>query len=501
MPTPNNNNNNSQMHNDIMAACLKDRPPMLATGRYAQWQSRFIRYVDTKPAIKELKKCIFNGPYVMTRVLVPAKPTTKIDPAVPEHTIKETYENTLPENRAYIDAEAKAIHMILIGIGDEIYSTVDACKTSQEILLQEMGSQLNHTTQEWSRFVTVVKRTVDLDKESYHKLFDILKQYQNEVNEIRAEKIVNNTNSLALVAAAQQTKGKEVAKPRTPRSLSASKDDSDLEQAQRDKDMQKSISLITKYFTKIYKPTNNNLRTSSNSRNKNVDSTLRIGNAKQTGQFGNQRTEYGYFAKEFRKPKRVKDYSYHKEKMMLCKQEEKAHYMYMAKIQEVLHVIDDNSGPIYDTEPLKQVQTNNEYNVFAKGIQHSEQSETINDTYVMETIYCNVIPDHSVMYVGIKSLLNAISITAALIDVNAAQSKLVLQENFNENYSKCLRLLYKVNVAEGVNVASEEVRISQKLQENNQKRASGHENLKSTKSSQRIKDEARKVKPQPNHGQ
>ncbi|GJV95275.1 hypothetical protein Tco_1546852, partial [Tanacetum coccineum] len=45
--------------------------------------------------------------------------------------------------------------------------------------------------------------------------------------------------------------------------------------------------------------------------------------------------------------------------------------------------------------------------------------------------------------VGIKSLLNAASITAALIDVNAAQSKLVLMENLNENHSKCLRLLLK----------------------------------------------------------
>ncbi|GKD62817.1 reverse transcriptase domain-containing protein, partial [Tanacetum coccineum] len=48
--------------------------------------------------------------------------------------------------------------------------------------------------------------------------------------------------------------------------------------------------------------------------------------------------------------------------------------------------------------------------------------------------------------VGIKSLLNAASITAALIDVNAAQSKLVLLENFNENYSKCLRLLMKLQL-------------------------------------------------------
>ncbi|GKC91637.1 gag-pol polyprotein, partial [Tanacetum coccineum] len=33
--------------------------------------------------------------------------------------------------------------------------------------------------------------------------------------------------------------------------------------------------------------------------------------------------EFGHFAKECRKPKRVKDYTYHKEKMLLCKQAEK----------------------------------------------------------------------------------------------------------------------------------------------------------------------------------
>ncbi|GJS20452.1 hypothetical protein Tco_0449084 [Tanacetum coccineum] len=50
-------------------------------------------------------------------------------------------------------------------------------------------------------------------------------------------------------------------------------------------------------------------------------------------------------------------------------------------------------------------------------------------------------PVETCTIVGIKSLLNTVSITAALIDVNAAQSKLVMMENFNENYSKYLRLL------------------------------------------------------------
>nr|GEU95169.1 hypothetical protein [Tanacetum cinerariifolium] len=45
------------------------------------------------------------------------------------------------------------------------------------------------------------------------------------------------------------------------------------------------------------------------------------------------------------------------------------------------------------------------------------------------------------LYAGIKSLLDAVRITAALVCVNAAQLELVLLENFNEKYTKCLLLL------------------------------------------------------------
>nr|GFB69495.1 hypothetical protein [Tanacetum cinerariifolium] len=37
------------------------------------------------------------------------------------------------ENKAHFIAEKEAIHLILTGIGDEIYSTVDACQTAQEM--------------------------------------------------------------------------------------------------------------------------------------------------------------------------------------------------------------------------------------------------------------------------------------------------------------------------------------------------------------------------------
>nr|GEZ38553.1 hypothetical protein [Tanacetum cinerariifolium] len=208
----------------------------------------------------------------------------------------------------------------------------------------------------------------------------MVKQYQNEVNELRAKKLARNANPLALVAIAQASqdpfyqssrshrsfapspkpsilsrshtstryKGMEIDKPITPLSKTISEEDNDPKQAQRDKDMQKNLALIAKYFKKIYKPTNNNLKTSSNSKNKNVDTTPRFKNDSQSGQFGTQRTvnvagprknvgskivqqsgiqyfnckEYGHFAKECRKPKRVKDSAYHKEKMLMYKQAE-----------------------------------------------------------------------------------------------------------------------------------------------------------------------------------
>nr|GFC46299.1 hypothetical protein [Tanacetum cinerariifolium] len=166
---------NSKNNNNIMAAGSRDRPPMLATGRYPQWRSRFLRYIDTRPNGEALWKCILSGPYKPTTVLVQAVEATDDSPAVPEHMTVETPMNisSAPSSKPSIPTRS-------------------------------------HTT--------------------------------------------------------TRHKGKEIAKPITPLSETASKEDNDLEQAQRDKDMQNNLALIAKYFKKIYKPTNNNLRTSSNSK-------------------------------------------------------------------------------------------------------------------------------------------------------------------------------------------------------------------------------------------
>ncbi|GJV34922.1 hypothetical protein Tco_1407399 [Tanacetum coccineum] len=343
------------MHNNIMAAGSKDRPPMLGPGRYSQWRSRFLRYLDTKSNGEYLRKCIFEGPYMPTNVLIAAVEAAENILPVAAHEEAETIHNMTAENKLYFQAEKEAIFLILTGIGDEIYSTVDACNTAKEMwtaierlqqgeslnvqdvktnLFWEFGKftsrdgesmesyysrfykLMNELTRnnlqvspmqvnvqflqqlqpEWSRFVTIVKQRQEIDKVSYHKLFDVLKQFQNEVNDIRSERLARSANPLALLAAAQPYSDNyyQAPKPRRSNIIHAISSNTTMtviqKQARRDKDMKKNLALLAKYFKKLYKPTNNNLRTSSNSRNKTEDTTPRYNNDNQSGQFGNQRT-------------------------------------------------------------------------------------------------------------------------------------------------------------------------------------------------------------------
>nr|GEY68466.1 hypothetical protein [Tanacetum cinerariifolium] len=183
-------------------------------------------------------------------------------------------------------------------------------------------------------------------------------------------------------------KGKKIAKPITPPYESASKEDNDPEQSQRDKDMQKNLALIAKFFKKIYKPTN-------------TTSELLQTLETRTWILIQADTEEE-----------------------IDEQELEAHYNYMEKIKEVPTA---DSGT--DTEPLEQVQYNDEYNVFANERQHFEQPGSSSNTCVVKKVDSNVILNSPDMCDNdIQTDLNAKDERAALANL-IANLKLDVDEN------------------------------------------------------------------------
>nr|GEW48008.1 hypothetical protein [Tanacetum cinerariifolium] len=370
------------LHNAIMEAGSKDRPPMLAPGNYVQWKSRIKRYIDNKPNHKLIHYCLKNHPYKLTWKEKQV-PVSEGSLETRTEKFQETYKNVSQDIRDQLNAEAEAVHIILTGIDNDIYSTVDACANTLNIQF------LLQLQPEWKRFVTLVKQSQELKTVSYHKLYDILKQHQNEFNEIRAERIARVANPLALVAqqqpvyhpknhpthytqnsstrSQQATRNREKAIVNSPQPIYDQEHSMVAEDEETsNKEIDKRMALISLSLKKIYKPTNNNLQTSSNTSRANQDNSPRINRG--TG-YENQRIGNVAGARETI-----------------------AHYMYMAKLQEVSLDVAD-SGPIFDTEPVQKVSTDDHYNVFAIESEHPEQSESVHDTYPIEQDEHHVIID------------------------------------------------------------------------------------------------------------
>ncbi|GKB87907.1 hypothetical protein Tco_0960179 [Tanacetum coccineum] len=146
----------------------------------------------------------------------------------------------------------------------------------------------------------------------------------------------NATSSSTRPSASTRHKFKEITKSVTPQSELVSEEDSDPDQAQRDKDMQKNLALLAKYFKSSTNLPTTTFETSSNSRNKTEDTTPRYNNDNQSGQFGNQRTMTVAGTRETEaKASEQADWLVDTDEE-IDEQELEAHYSFMAKIQEVL---------------------------------------------------------------------------------------------------------------------------------------------------------------------
>nr|GEX38722.1 hypothetical protein [Tanacetum cinerariifolium] len=254
-------NNNMQtqtsntLRNAIMEAGSKDRPPMLVPRNYIQWKSRIKRYIDTKPNRELIHYCLVNPPYELGWKEKPildakGKPTNSNDK------VFETYKNVTQEIRDQLNAEAEAVQIILTGIDNDIYSTFDACPNACEmwkaIERLKQGESINIQDLETNLFWEFGKFTSPNGEslESYYS---------------RTHQAATRNRGKALVNSPQPIYDQE---------LSMVDDDDD--KTSKEKEIDKLMALISLSFKKIYKPTNNNLRTSSNTSHAHQDNSPRI---------------------------------------------------------------------------------------------------------------------------------------------------------------------------------------------------------------------------------
>nr|GEW57625.1 hypothetical protein [Tanacetum cinerariifolium] len=279
------------LHNAIMEAGGKDRPPMLAPGNYVQWKSKIKRYIDTKPNHELIHYCLKNPPYEYTwkdkDVLVTEGSSEQQLKAIERLKQGESINVQDLETNLYWE-----FGKFTSRDGESIKSYYSRFYKMTNELVRNQCDVNNHQANvqfllqlqpEWKRFVTLVKHIQELNTVSNHKLYDILKQHQNEVNEIRAERLA-------------------------PR--------------------------------------------------------------------------------ECQKLKWAKDAAYRKEKMLL---NWKHIICTWHKFKRVSSDVADNSGPIFDSEPLQKVSNNDNYNVFSIESEHPEQSKSVHNTYPIEQDEHNVI--------------------------------------------------------------------------------------------------------------
>nr|GEV68107.1 hypothetical protein [Tanacetum cinerariifolium] len=332
------------LHNAIMETVGKDCPPMLAPGNYIQWKSKIKRYIDTKPNHELIHYCLYNPPYKYKWASKDVSVTEGIDNDIystvddcpnacemwkaierlkqgESINVHDLETNLYWEFRKFTSRDGESLESYYSGFYKMMNELVrNQCDVTNHQVNVQFLLQLQP---EWKMFVTLLKQSQELKTVYYHKLYDILKQHQNEVNEIRAERLAH-PNMVA-------------------------EDD----EMSKDKEIDKLMALISLSFKKIYKLTNNNLQTSSNTSRANQDNSLRINRG--TG-YDNQRIVNVNGARE--------------------------------NVDAV-----DNSGPIFDTKPLQKVPNNDNYNVFAIESEHPEQSKSVHDTHPIQQDEQNVIID------------------------------------------------------------------------------------------------------------
>ncbi|GJS05483.1 integrase, catalytic region, zinc finger, CCHC-type containing protein [Tanacetum coccineum] len=350
---------------------------MLERGSCIPWASHFRRYLNRKRDNRKwLNKAIDEGPCEF-RIFTPS------DTEAPR---MQKEEDLRGDDLKHYEAEIEAMNLILISIPNDIYNSVDACKTAKS-MWQRVERLMRGTVQ------TKVDRETRFNNEFYQFVAEPGEALVSKLaNASRAKKVEKSHDPLALVAYTGSS-----SRTTTPYYVTHPSSVVDYdEDYQRDAVQNNSKDSLTSIMILL-------ARTAANVQCYNC-------------------SEKGHYARNYPKP-RVRDSKYFMEQMLLAKQDEarviltdkhndflfvdasrmeeieelSANICLMAKIQPAN--FDSDEGPSYEYAFLSEVRTPStsyENPLFSKDTQaqkYPKQPKIINNTIGDDQIDSNIIFD------------------------------------------------------------------------------------------------------------
>nr|GEU81842.1 putative ribonuclease H-like domain-containing protein [Tanacetum cinerariifolium] len=287
----------------------------------------------------------------------------------------ETYKTVSQDIRDQLNAEAEAVQIILTWIDNDIYSTVDACpnacemwkaierlKQGESINVQDLKTNLywefrKLTSQDgeslelyYSRFYKMMNELIRIQynvtnhQVNVHFLLQLQPEWQ------RSQQAVTRNIGKAIVNSPQPIFDQEP-------SMVAEDDETS-----KDKEIDKLMALISLSSTGY-----------ENQRIGNVFGARETVGSTAMQKYGIQCyncKEFGHVARECQKPKREKDAAYHREKMLLYKQQEATIHAHLEQSkyvpdtypieQDAHNVIIDSLDMSYDREEIDQNDNDND---------------------------------------------------------------------------------------------------------------------------------------------
>nr|GEV92338.1 hypothetical protein [Tanacetum cinerariifolium] len=338
------------MSRDVITFGSTMRISLLYRGEYSQWRERFMNYLEEQTYGEVMVNSIQNGDQPL--------------PVIAQVSLAENAQNAPPTLKDPNNKTAKdlwdALERQMRGFEYGEQDRKAAIFYEYETFKAIEGEQLLDTYLCYLQYGTLMRQTKNLMDINIDALYNILKQNQGDVNDALGYKkkvVVINLDLLALVA--EKT---NVSKQKEKVVVSSDSEGSGIDDFS---ELKKITGLLAKAFNrrKFYsKPTNNNLRTSSNSQSANKKQEFVKSDDKKVEKKDDEKKrdmskvkcynckKERHFAKDYKKEK-VKDYNYYKIKMLLAKkdsdeQEINANMVFMAQIEKVLSESDSTEETI-----------------------------------------------------------------------------------------------------------------------------------------------------------